>query len=173
LNSGDSLLIALNFLSIEYRPEREAIVILEFADCRIDTASRELSRGGRPVAIEPRTLELLLYLVENHDRAIGKDELQDKVWGTIVTEAALTRAVMKLRKALGDPTSEASIIRTVPRFGYHFVANINQAEPAPSQSPGRTSIAVLPLAKMSDDAGTNYHATHRRQRRCASVERNL
>lgn len=134
-------------------------MILAFADCRLDPASRELLRDGAPVAIEPRTLDLLIYLVENRDRAIGKDELQDKVWGTIVSDAAMTRAVMKLRKAVGDRKDKATIIKTVPRFGYRFVAAID--EPAPpsaqtEQSNERQGIAVLPFVNMSGDPENDY-----------------
>ena len=131
---------------------------LEFADCRLDPDSRELTRNGEPVAIEPRAFELLVYLIENRDRAIGKDELQDEVWGTIVSDAALTRAVMKLRKAIGDSTGTAAIIKTVPRFGYRFVAPIEPAaaKPAEAGPAGRRGIAVLPLVNMSGDPENEY-----------------
>ena len=133
--------------------------MLAFADCQLDTDSRELLRNGEPVAIEPRTFDLLVYLVDNRHRAIGKDELQDKVWGTIVSDAAMTRAVMKLRKALGESASAVTIIKTVPRFGYRFVAEI--AEPGePAQAPGASTdkhgIAVLPLVNMSGDSENEY-----------------
>ncbi len=134
-------------------------MIQQFADCRLNTGSRELIRGGQPVAIEPRTFDLLVYLVKNRDRAVGKDELQEKVWGTIVSDTALTRSVMKLRKALGDPTSEAKIIKTVPRYGYRFVAGINEAPAAATETGSQdriTGIAVLPLVNMSDDSGNDY-----------------
>jgi len=132
---------------------------MQFADCTINAASRELQRDGAAVAIEPRTLDLLLYLIANRDRAVGKDELQDNVWGTIVTDAALTRAIMKLRKAVGDDTQNARIIKTIPRFGYRFVAEIinEPAAPATEQSDSvRRGIAVLPLANMSGDPENSY-----------------
>jgi len=130
---------------------------IEFSDCVLDTDSRELVRGGEFVAIEPKTLDLLFYLIDNRNRAIGKDELQDKVWGTIVTDAALARAVMKLRKAVGDTSDDARIIKTVPRFGYRFVATVTECVPDTS-TPGshRTGIAVLPLENMSGDPENNY-----------------
>ena len=84
---------------------------MQFADCSLDAASRELTRDGKIVAIEPRTLDLLLYLIAHRDRAVGKDELQDNVWGTIVSDAALTRAIMKVRKAVGDATQNSKIIK--------------------------------------------------------------
>lgn len=133
--------------------------MLEFADCRLDPDRRELMRGGEPVAIEPRTFDLLVYLVENRDRAIGKDELQDKVWGTIVSDAAMTRAVMKLRKAVGDSNSGVTIIKTVPRFGYRFVAAVESganASVGSAQESDRRGIAVLPLVNMSGDPENDY-----------------
>ena len=63
---------------------------LAFSNCRLNPASRELFRDGKAVPIEPKAFDLLMYLVRNRDRAIGKDELQDKVWGTVVTDAALS-----------------------------------------------------------------------------------
>ncbi|HKJ20837.1 MAG TPA: winged helix-turn-helix domain-containing protein [Woeseiaceae bacterium] len=112
-------------------------MIYRFEEFTLNTAKREVHRGAEAVKIEPRTYELLIYLLENRDRAIGKDELQDKVWGTIVSDSAMTRGVMKLRKSLGD-TSD-SIIKTVPRFGYRFVAEVESvqepAQPVSSQEP--------------------------------------
>jgi adenylate cyclase len=130
---------------------------LAFADCELDRERRELRRAGKPVALEPRTFDLLLYLLENRDRAIGKDELQDAVWKTIVADTAITRAVMKLRSALGDRTGDAKIIKTVPRFGYHFIAGVGADVAAKeSKQPKRHGIAVLPLANMSNDAENDY-----------------
>lgn len=132
---------------------------MRFADCTLDPGSRELRRAGKVVAIEPRTLDLLLYLVGNRDRAIGKDELQDNVWGTVVSDAALTRAIMKLRKAVGDNTFDARIIKTVPRFGYRFIATIESTEGRATHapdSPARRGIAVLPLVNMSGDPENDY-----------------
>ncbi len=132
----------------------------EFADCRIDPRSRELFRHGRPVEVEPRTLDLLIYLIEHRDRAISKDELQNEVWGTIVTDAALARAVMKARKALGDSSQSPEIVKTVRGHGYRFVAHL-ETSAVPSDvdrptTPDKRSIAVLPLANMSDDPANEF-----------------
>jgi len=126
---------------------------LAFADCQLNPASRELSRNGKPVPIEPRTFDLLMYLLRHRDRAIGKDELQDKVWGTVVTDAALSRAIMKLRKAIGDTSGSAALIKTVPRFGYQFVGELVESARGNEQTAvaRRRGIAVLPLVNMSGD----------------------
>jgi DNA-binding winged helix-turn-helix (wHTH) protein len=130
---------------------------IEFADCSLNSDSRELTRGGEPVSLEPKTFDLLMYLIQNRDRAISKDELQDAVWGTIVTDAAMTRAVMKLRKAVGDQTDNAKIIKTVRRYGYRFVATVKEGSSgAAAAESSRPGIAVLPLENMSGDPENNY-----------------
>jgi DNA-binding winged helix-turn-helix (wHTH) protein len=48
-----------------------------FDDFSVDLAAREVRRGDRVVNMEPRSYELLAYLLEHRDRAVGKDELQD------------------------------------------------------------------------------------------------
>ena len=132
---------------------------MQFADCIIDPARRELSRNGASIQVEPKTFELLLYLIAHRDRAVGKDELQNEVWGTIVTDAALTRAIMKARKAVGDETQDSKIIKTIPRFGYRFVAEIvteSTSKTSQDRSSGRRGIAVLPLSNMSGDPENSY-----------------
>jgi adenylate cyclase len=130
---------------------------MQFAKCTLDSSGRELFRDGVAIPIEPRTFDLLLYLIAHRDRAVGKDELQNNVWGTIVSDAALTRAIMKVRKAVGDDTNSSSIIKTVPRFGYRFVANIeNTPVENVTADLSRRGIAVLPLANMSGDPENSY-----------------
>jgi len=97
----------------------------EFGEFALYTAGRELKKGGQLVDIEPRAFDLLVYLARNPDRAVGKDELQDAVWpGMIVTETALTRAIMKARKAVDDDASRQAVIKTLHGHGYRFVAEL-------------------------------------------------
>ena len=83
--------------------------------------------------MEPKAFDLLVYLANHRDRAVGKDELQDTVWpGAIVTETALTRCVMKARRAVGDDRETQKIIRTVHGHGYQFVAELDAAKTPPA-----------------------------------------
>ena len=117
---------------------------IRFADVVIDPRRRELCRAGEPVAVQPRVFDLILYLAKHCDRAIGKDELQDAVWpGVIVTETALTRAVMKARRAVGDDSERQAVIRTVHAHGYRLVAELLPApEGAPVAEPQAGSIGA-------------------------------
>jgi TolB-like protein/DNA-binding winged helix-turn-helix (wHTH) protein len=108
-------------------------MIYTFGDFRINTAKRELRRGADIVELEPRSYELLVFFIEHRDQALSKDELQDGVWGTIVTDSAMTRSIMKLRQSLGD--SDGSIIKTVRGFGYRFVAAVEAPDESPAEPP--------------------------------------
>ena len=99
--------------------------VLRFNDCEFDPDRRELRRNGEVVPLEPRVFALLLYLIEQRHRAVDKDEIQDTVWaGMIVSETALTRAIMKARRAVGDSADTQAIIRTVHGHGYQFTATL-------------------------------------------------
>lgn len=55
------------------------------------------------LALEPKALRVLFYLIENRDRIITKEELISHIWaGAFVTDFTLTRVIAQLRKQLGD-----------------------------------------------------------------------
>ncbi|MDJ0712246.1 MAG: tetratricopeptide repeat protein [Woeseiaceae bacterium] len=133
----------------------EKTEVYRFGDCVLDAARRELTRDGKPVTTQPKAFELLLFLVRNRRRAVDKDELQDALWPrSIVTETALTRCVMKARRAVGDDAEQQAVIKTVHGHGYRFIAELEQDAPAegstaggqPGQSIRRRSKAPLVAA---------------------------
>ncbi len=99
--------------------------VYKFAECIVDADRRELTLAGDAVTMQPKAFELLLYLIRNRHRAVDKDELQDALWPrSIVTETALTRCVMKARRAIGDDADRQSLIKTVHGHGYRFSADM-------------------------------------------------
>jgi DNA-binding winged helix-turn-helix (wHTH) protein len=67
------------------------------------TDRRELRRNLEPIDVEPQVLDVLIYLLENRDRVVSKDDLIASVWdGRIVSDAALTSRIYSVRKAVGD-----------------------------------------------------------------------
>ena len=102
--------------------------VYKFAECIVDADRRELTLAGDTVTMQPKALELLLYLIRNRHRAVDKDELQDALWPrSIVTETALTRCVMKARRAIGDDADRQAFIKTVHGHGYRFTADMLDA----------------------------------------------
>jgi len=107
---------------------RQKSEVYNFGQYSLDADRRELRGAGKVVTTQPKVFELLLYLIRNRSRAVDKDELQDAIWPRmIVTETALTRAVMKARRAVGDDADRQSVIRTVHGHGYRFVAELEAA----------------------------------------------
>jgi DNA-binding winged helix-turn-helix (wHTH) protein len=103
-----------------------------FADCVLDADRFELLRGGSVVAVQPKVLRLLLYLVEERDRTVTKQEILDTVWPGVATgESSLTRAISLARDAVGDRGRGEPIVRTVHGRGYRLAVPVS-IESAPA-----------------------------------------
>src|SRR5690242_9888684 len=99
----------------------------EFDTFRVDTSAFRLLKDNSPVSIEPKALQLLIFLIENRIRLLEKQEILDAVWGDLsVTDNALTREVAILRRALGDDIRQPRCIETVPTRGYRFIAKVRE-----------------------------------------------
>lgn len=84
-----------------------------------------LLRDGQPVALTPKTFELLVVLVRNSGHLVKKDELLQQVWpDSFVEEVNLSVNISALRKALGEDQGVTRFIETVPKRGYRFVAPV-------------------------------------------------
>lgn len=101
-----------------------------FGPYRLDTIKRVLLRDGAMVPLPPKAVDVLVVLVESAGELVEKNELLARVWpDTFVEDGNLSVNIFTLRKALGEADGEGEYIRTVPRRGYTFVAEVT-AEPA-------------------------------------------
>lgn len=107
-------------------------LLLRFGEFELDEGTFELRRGGAALAVQPKVLDLIVYLARHRDRVVTKDELLRELWsGVAVSEASLSQAVSAARRALGDSSTEPAVLRTVRGKGFRFVA---AAEPVASIS---------------------------------------
>ena len=94
-----------------------------FGDYRIDTATRELAGANGTVPLPPRVFDCLVHLIERRERAVGREELIDAMWGARgATDVQLAQLVLQCRRAVGDDGQAQRAIRTVAGFGYRWVA---------------------------------------------------
>ena len=99
--------------------------VFRFEEYEVSEHHLRISRAGETLALEPKALRLLLYLLHNPGRLVTKDELLTAVWGdTVVTENSLTRAVALLRKVLEDDIRDPRFLVTIPTAGYRFIAQV-------------------------------------------------
>ncbi len=114
-------------------------MLFSFDDFTLDCERRELHARGAIVPVEPQVFDLLVYLIENRDRVVSKDDLIASVWsGRVVSDSTLDSRINAVRKALGDSGGQQEFVRTIPRKGVRFVANVRAPEPAPDR---RTAFA--------------------------------
>ncbi len=95
-----------------------------------------LSRGEEVVRLEPRSMEVLLYLASRPGEVVTREELEQDVWrGAIVGYDAITNTVIKLRKALGDSARDPEFITTIPKRGYQLIAEVKKPDAATRTAP--------------------------------------
>jgi eukaryotic-like serine/threonine-protein kinase len=99
--------------------------LYRFGEFVLDPGRRTLSRADSLVSLTPRAFDVLLFLTQNPNRLVAKEELLQAVWGdTFVEEGNLTQYISHLRKALGDNSEDARLIVTIARKGYQFTADV-------------------------------------------------
>ncbi|MEN8176056.1 MAG: transcriptional regulator, partial [Pseudomonadota bacterium] len=102
----------------------------------VEPAALRVSGDGSVVRLEPKTMQVLVYLADHAGRVISRGELEDAVWrGRIVGEDALTNAIVKLRRALGDDARNPRVIETLPKTGYRLIAAVERADTDPESLP--------------------------------------
>jgi predicted ATPase/DNA-binding winged helix-turn-helix (wHTH) protein len=100
---------------------------LSFGPFHLVASERLLTRGGVPVELGSRALDILIVLISAPNEVVSKKDLMSRVWpDVIVEEGSLRFHMASLRKALGDGKDGARYITTIPGRGYCFVAPISR-----------------------------------------------
>ncbi len=135
----------------------ERPVIYRFGRFELDGGRRSLrsTEPDRAVALSGKPFDTLLYLVEHRGRLVGKRELLEAVWSSVVVEEAnLAQTISVLRRALEDDARAHVYIATIAGRGYQFIAPV---EVVASESPGPASAAPT-VASPESDAGARSTA---------------
>jgi DNA-binding winged helix-turn-helix (wHTH) protein/Tol biopolymer transport system component len=97
--------------------------LLNFGEFQIDVNLRRIYNTSGELAVEPKMLDVLCYLIQHSDRYVSLQELHAEVWaGRVVTDTAVRRTISKLRSVLGDTETETPIyIKSQMKRGYQFI----------------------------------------------------
>ncbi len=96
---------------------------VQFGQFVLDIGRYELTCTGKPVRIERIPMDLLILLVRENGRLIGREEIIEKLWGKGLhfdTDNSINTAIRKIRHALGDDSGNPQYVETVLGRGYRF-----------------------------------------------------
>jgi TolB-like protein/DNA-binding winged helix-turn-helix (wHTH) protein/tetratricopeptide (TPR) repeat protein len=113
---------------------------IRIGEWRVDAAREQISKDGKTIKLERRSMQLLLCLAEHAGQILSVDQLLDRVWvGVVVTPDSVYQAVASLRRTLGDDPKKPTYISSIPRRGYSLVAPVapwnDPPEPTSNDSP--------------------------------------
>lgn len=99
----------------------------------VEPALNRLTRDSEVVHLEPRTMDLLVFLADHPNEVLSREALIDGVWHQrFVGEAVLRNAVAALRRALGDRAARPTYIETISKRGYRLIAPVQGLDSAAS-----------------------------------------
>ncbi|MFZ0426881.1 MAG: protein kinase, partial [Acidobacteriota bacterium] len=109
--------------------------IFRVGEWRVEPVLNRIERGEACRHLEPRAMDLLVYLAQHAGEVLSKDQLIRTVWAdTFVTDGALSYSIAQIRQLFEDDAREPRVIETIPRRGYRLIADVTFEEPASEES---------------------------------------
>ncbi|HET9034069.1 MAG TPA: winged helix-turn-helix domain-containing protein [Dokdonella sp.] len=97
----------------------------QLGEWQIHVGENCIVRGEERVTLEPRVMDLLVFLSQHPEQTLGKDEILQSVWGSLHhSDSVIARAISLLRQHLQDDARNPAYIRTVPSRGYRLIAPV-------------------------------------------------
>jgi len=104
-------------------------MIYQFGPFKVDDTLFEVWRDDTRLEAQPQVIELLIMLVENHDRVVTREEIFDHIWkDRVVSDTTLSSRIKSIRKLLGDDGVQQKFIRTIHGRGFRFHAEVATTE---------------------------------------------
>ncbi len=144
------------------RPVDADGAVYRFENILIRPARNSLQRDGAEQTLRQQAFHVLIYLLEHRSRLVSKQELMEAIWrDTAVTDNALVQCITEIRRALGDDSRQPRFIRTFPRAGYRFIAEVEELHSIEPSASSTIGISALP--------GTNQPQSRSRSQRRLSA----
>jgi len=98
------------------------MTIYEFSNFRFDTVIQELRIDQEEIPLRQKARDLLQLLLENTDRIVSREEIQEHLWGELIVDAnSLSQLISELRRVFRDHHQESVFVKTIPKVGYQWV----------------------------------------------------
>ncbi len=112
-------------MQTETAPSAEPIGPFRLGKWEVRPRHNELVSGQETRHLEPKAMDLLVFMTSNAPEVVSKNAIIDSVWeGRIISEGTLTNTIAELRRALGDDARHPHYIETIPKRGYRLVAPV-------------------------------------------------
>lgn len=102
--------------------------------------------------LEPKLMDLLVYLAQHAGATVSTDELARDVWaGRAMSEQPVYQGIAQLRKALDDDARHPRYIQTITKKGYRLIAEVRWAlhEETPGvRRSGRQPRSLVPVLSL-------------------------
>ena len=98
-----------------------------FGTFEFDDRTGLLTRGDRPIALEPQPARALGLLLSQAGELVPRDDLRARLWGDdthVDFDRGLAYCIGQLRAALGDTAENPRFVQTLPRRGFKFIAPV-------------------------------------------------
>ena len=107
----------------------------------------QLVRGKEQVKLEPRIMQVLVFLAHHAGEVVSRERILEAVWkDVVVSDEVLTNAIREIRKALGDDARVPQFIQTIPKQGYRLIAPVSKDEALGLAQRGRVLVGLGVLA---------------------------
>jgi Tol biopolymer transport system component/DNA-binding winged helix-turn-helix (wHTH) protein len=106
---------------------------IRFGVFEVNLRVGELRRQGVKVKLQEKPFQVFAMLLERPGELVTREELRDRIWpaGIFVDyEKSISKAVNKIREALGDSSENPRFIETLPRRGYRFLVPVETGQAA-------------------------------------------
>ena len=122
-------------------------MLYRFKSYELDTQRYELRKAGELVALRPKALDLLVYLVDHAGQVISKQEFIEHLWpgrDEVVSDAMLNGLVMQVRQAVADNGTDQQIIQTKRGRGFCFIATVEVITEEVGDTSRSRAFSVIP-----------------------------
>ncbi len=117
----------------ENEPSTRRLRDFQFGEWKVETGSNSLLRGEERQPLEPRAMDVLLFLCKQNGAVVSSEAILEACWGSSLSgDNPVHKTIAQLRRALGDDSKTPRYIETIRKRGYRAVATVREDHAAAS-----------------------------------------